>query len=492
MSADEKLERDEAPEEDNRPVVSGAILAWMQREGYPELFVPDQTPQPHGPERSEPVDESDPASDEILSTLLKAIQGTDVAAELERASAPDRVPFLAPEHAVAAFSGFESRNKGELAPELLQPDTQRAKLRRARAAKPRKPAKTSLDSQVEAPPPTTMDLIEASPSPELVERGEIADSSSVPAEMPQPVRSRRAARAGARTRQPRSGGKPRKRANRQPVSKTEVTPPSATPPLCTVLEAASISGAMTPSMISAIPDAESAAPEPLASDQTLPIFLAPLLPVMTKPTVAETAPIVADMSLKAAEVLSAAPAASAMPPPEVQSKNQPKAGRAIIDPGRLAQKVGLTAECLTRARKQLSTLFESLFVPQDSRRSRRLVQPPLIAYPWAAGSRGGQTVINISSTGLQLLSDEQWPPGGTLCMTLQRTDRTRGSPGSWIVVEFKVVRWCEGGLAGTFIPSSPGRSYSAIGRAENCADEKTLHRFVKQLAPPAQPPPDEE
>ena len=56
---------------------------------------------------------------------------------------------------------------------------------------------------------------------------------------------------------------------------------------------------------------------------------------------------------------------------------------------------------------------------------------------------------------------------------------------SW-KVDLMVVRWCNDGLAGAFIPSPPGLTYAVAGRAENCADKKTLERFVKQLTLHAQ------
>ncbi|MGH9589791.1 MAG: hypothetical protein ACRD25_05315, partial [Terracidiphilus sp.] len=56
-----------------------------------------------------------------------------------------------------------------------------------------------------------------------------------------------------------------------------------------------------------------------------------------------------------------------------------------------------------------------------------------------------------------------------------------GSPDSWIAVDFLVMRWCEDGVAGAFMPSTPGLTYTVAGRAANCADKKKLERFMERL-----------
>ena len=132
-----------------------------------------------------------------------------------------------------------------------------------------------------------------------------------------------------------------------------------------------------------------------------------------------------------------------------------------------------------RTKKQLSAGFKASFGP---RRTSRLAGPPLVAWCWTADTPESIKIADISTSGIHLLTDVRWPRGATVSMTLQRTDRPRQTPGSWIVTDFVILRWCKDGLAGAFVPPS---HYSASRGTENYADQKTLKRFVKQLALPA-------
>lgn len=142
---------------------------------------------------------------------------------------------------------------------------------------------------------------------------------------------------------------------------------------------------------------------------------------------------------------------------------------------------------LDRAEMHLQSLFLKWFDPPDPRRrSARLSAPPLAAYHWTMDVPQGLKIANISSGGMCLVTHERWTDGVIVSLTLQRTDMPKGSAESWIAVDFVVTRWCEDGIAGAFIPSRPGQHDAVAGRAMNCADKKTLERFVMQLATPAQ------
>lgn len=486
MSADEKREHDNGPEKDIRPVVTGVILARMQRKGNPDLFAPDEELGMSLEERSEPAADTDPASDDILGTLLKAIQSTEVAAEFERRRVPGFGPFIALDPRVTADVAFDPPVKGEQSPQPVQAAKRRAQPRRSPpAAGDIRPAEILADTSAEVARTTAPQRGKAGRDPELFSTAEVSGPAPGPGETSQTVPSRRAVRG--KTRCSPATGKPRTPARRRAGSRTQKAPEApAIPVVETALEAAP--GRAEAVAASAVPTpSQSVAAEARSSTEPLPVFLAPMLPVTVKPAATETAPVVVEVPAAVAEAAPDLSPVRELTPVKDVSTRAPGATGINGDAGLLTQRVGLAAERLTRAGKHFTTLLESLFVPQDSRRNGRLVHPPLIAYPWAAGSEGAQRIVNISSTGLYLRTEERWPPGGTLCMTLQRTDRARGSPGSWIVVEFMVVRWCSDGLAGTFIPSPPGQSYAVIGRAENCADEKSLHRFIKQLPPVAQP-----
>lgn len=146
--------------------------------------------------------------------------------------------------------------------------------------------------------------------------------------------------------------------------------------------------------------------------------------------------------------------------------------RADTKPAEIAANMG-------RARAQVSSGIKDWLGP---RRGSRVAEPPLIAWCWTADTPRSLNIANISCGGLYLLTDVRWPLGGRVSMTLQRTDRSKDAPESWIVTDFVVLRWCKDGLAGALIPPS---QYSVARDAENRADPRTLKRFVKQLAVPA-------
>jgi hypothetical protein len=153
----------------------------------------------------------------------------------------------------------------------------------------------------------------------------------------------------------------------------------------------------------------------------------------------------------------------------------------------LASRVGLTPERLDWAEMQLETRFEKWFEPPDPRRrSRRFPKPPVLAFYWPSHDPRACEVVDISLGGLHLITEDRWPEGSIVSLALQRTDQAKGTPDSWLAIDFRVIRLCDGSLAGAFIPSPPDVRYTAAGRAENCADRKTLHRFVHQLVPPDQ------
>ena len=138
-------------------------------------------------------------------------------------------------------------------------------------------------------------------------------------------------------------------------------------------------------------------------------------------------------------------------------------------------------ESTDQPRPQSPTRFKMWFGP---RRSPRLEKPPAVAYCWTADTPHSIKIADISTGGVHLLTDVRWPRGGAFSMTLKRTDIKNETPGSWIVIDFIVIRYCDDGVAGTFIPSTHRLSPYIPTRAENCADEWTLKRFVKHLAVP--------
>jgi hypothetical protein len=80
----------------------------------------------------------------------------------------------------------------------------------------------------------------------------------------------------------------------------------------------------------------------------------------------------------------------------------------------------------------------------------------LAAYRWNGYTLKRESVRNISSTGLYILTEERWPPGTLLALTLQREGPLEMSSESRVEVQAKVIRSGEDGVGLTFFrPDSP-------------------------------------
>lgn len=177
--------------------------------------------------------------------------------------------------------------------------------------------------------------------------------------------------------------------------------------------------------------------------------------------------------------------ARANPPASVEDQS-PLIARLTDEIRSLAPKVGpSTRALLNSAEERLSQWLQSWLAlppPGDPRGSPRLLKPPLVAYYWTGGTPKPQAVLDISSTGLFLVTHDRWHPGTGISMALQRTDQERGTPGYWIAVNVMVIRQADNGFGGIFIPCLPGLADNARRRAANRADKETLEQFIKQLA----------
>jgi hypothetical protein len=137
-----------------------------------------------------------------------------------------------------------------------------------------------------------------------------------------------------------------------------------------------------------------------------------------------------------------------------------------------------TGALLDRAEKELSTWVGTVLSPHK-RRSTRFVKPPLAVYYWTGDQPEPREIANISSSGLYLLTDERWYPGTRVSMTLQRTDLDNKARKEWISVDVRIVRYGADGVGGAFLFSDSGTQ--GFANSDNCADKKTLERFIKRL-----------
>lgn len=88
-------------------------------------------------------------------------------------------------------------------------------------------------------------------------------------------------------------------------------------------------------------------------------------------------------------------------------------------------------------------------------------------------------VQNISSTGFYLLTEERWPQGTIITMTLQRTSTTSANSDSenHIAVLSKVVRAGKDGVAFAFVPIESATE----DQKSSPAGKNSINRFLDQL-----------
>ncbi len=421
MSAKKRWHED-VTEEDGQPTIAHAMFSRMQSTGGAKYFAPDQEPQSDASESPEGVTDDSFRNDETISTLLRAIESAEITRHLRAAIQPSALPVCEPPEAVAPISAFTL-------PIEAQP--------LAACMEPQSPADPLCPPSVDGTPEVDRILETLQ---RAIQNTEVAASirNTAPANAKAPDAT--AVSESTSTNEAILAGTIPAQA--MPTEHAVPEPPAATPPLTFAVDE-------IPGAVELVSGRAEPAPEPLqqaATSRETPVVASPGQSRSARESLLRT-PILVMLS---GEI------------------------------GRLCAKIGLSTEHLDRAELRLERWFENWISP-DPRRSKRLMNPPLVAYHWIVDTPQALKIADISSGGLHLVIDERWPPGNIISMTLQRTDKAIGAPESWIAVDFVVVRWCPDGLAGAFIPSWPGLAYVEAGRAANCADKKTLEQFVKRL-----------
>jgi len=87
----------------------------------------------------------------------------------------------------------------------------------------------------------------------------------------------------------------------------------------------------------------------------------------------------------------------------------------------------------------------------DRRLSSRENAHYLCAHYRHRGSMAANRIRDINVSGLYLVTDERWPVGTRVTMTLELKDAQRGGTGSPILVHLKVTRWGPDGLGLEFV-----------------------------------------
>lgn len=113
---------------------------------------------------------------------------------------------------------------------------------------------------------------------------------------------------------------------------------------------------------------------------------------------------------------------------------------------------------------------------QDKRKATRHALPGLVAYYWDGATPQPHSILSISSTGLYMITDQQWYRGTLVAMTLQRTDDIDDESERSIAIQAKVVRWGSDGVGVAFVFSKVQNSH-----LPPAADRKTYDSFLQRF-----------
>lgn len=129
--------------------------------------------------------------------------------------------------------------------------------------------------------------------------------------------------------------------------------------------------------------------------------------------------------------------------------------------------------CVKTVRHWLDWLFS-----QERRAGKRRASLPLVAYYWDGAEPVPHAVLNVSSSGMYLLTQQRWYPGTVVTMTLQRVKAAPTDPERSIAVNAKVVRSGKDGVGLTYVLFT----YTGDSRyPANETDAKALQNFLDRL-----------
>jgi len=118
---------------------------------------------------------------------------------------------------------------------------------------------------------------------------------------------------------------------------------------------------------------------------------------------------------------------------------------------------------------------------KDRRSTERYREPRLAAYYWNGAHAVPHSLRDISSAGAYLVTEDRWPPGTVVMITLQKSVKNADPESNRSIrVQSKVIRSGADGVGFAFVfPGTPGpRKGSA---SFDGADQKALIAFAQSL-----------
>jgi hypothetical protein len=110
--------------------------------------------------------------------------------------------------------------------------------------------------------------------------------------------------------------------------------------------------------------------------------------------------------------------------------------------------------------------------PEDPRKATREALPGLAAYFFTGGTPKPHAILNISSTGLYVLTEERWYPGTIIQMTLKKASNEGTRIESSISLLAKANRWGNDGV---------GLSFVVRGPQTEGVEREVLDQFLDQI-----------
>jgi hypothetical protein len=130
--------------------------------------------------------------------------------------------------------------------------------------------------------------------------------------------------------------------------------------------------------------------------------------------------------------------------------------------------------------KSLKSWLESLS-SREQRSAERQDPINLVAYYYDGGAPLAHDVLDISKSGLYLMTDERWYPGTVVRLTLQRVGIADNDPDRFISVNATVIRLGKDGVGLELLLRGKQPSRGDQNVAPYGADRKIFNRFLQML-----------
>jgi hypothetical protein len=168
------------------------------------------------------------------------------------------------------------------------------------------------------------------------------------------------------------------------------------------------------------------------------------------------------------------PVPVAQPAEEAAAKPAP-----VEQPAEKAVKATPWMKQPTKPRSWLERLFGEN-KPKDARITPRLALAGLAAYFWDGGAPKAHDILNVSETGLYVMTEERWYPGTLIQMTLKKTSSDGKKVEASISLMACVNRWGNDGVGLSFVVRDPHKPHASQTDGVDRADLDRFLAFIKK------------